>query len=183
MERKSFGSSLKPLVSVITATIPGRERFLKECCYSVKSQTLRDVEHVVRTDRLGDGCSATTNRAVADAIGEWLFILNDDDLILPCCLEHLVANSEGADIVYPVPLVWGEEPGQFCGTPPAIPASALIRTQLWNDLNGYDGNLRATEDRDFYRRAQEYGAVFRRFDKAPTWIYRLGHGGNKSRLS
>lgn len=171
------------MVSVLTPTISGRKKFREECKASVQAQTYRDFEHLIRLDRKRVGCSKTMNILSGKAKGEWLFILADDDLILPRCLELLVgaAKKHRADIVYHLPLVWGENAVQFHAYPPNITAFSLIRTSLWRDLGGYDENLKETEDRDFYTRAMEVDARFHRFDEHPVAVYRF-HGGNKSRL-
>lgn len=169
------------MISVITATIPGRERFLEENERSVDAQTFRDFEHLVTLDDDREGCSVMCNRMVEKARGEWLFLLADDDLALPRCLDLHLAASDGADIVYGPPLVWGlHDPWWFFQAPPVIPATALIRKSLWLELGGYDETATREEDRGLWIRAVEAGARFVRVEGEPTWVYRLGHGGNKS---
>ena len=113
---------MKPFVSVLTATIPERAHFLTELVASVAAQTYRSVEHVILVDEEKAGFARTMNRAAREAQGEWLLPFCDDDLMLPGCIQSLVDNCEDADIVYPRPLVWGEDPSQFCQEPPTIPA-------------------------------------------------------------
>lgn len=121
------------------------------------------------------------NTLVERAHGKWIFMLCDDDLMLPGCLEAHLAVSEEADIVYAPPLVWGEDGAQFCTLPPpSIPSASLIRTSLWRQLKGYDETALRTEDRFFYQAALLAGARFVRTADRPTWVYRF-HGGNKSR--
>lgn len=184
MIHKRFGSWAVPRVSVLTATIPGREHLLAENRQSVLAQTMRDWEHLTLLDHTRDGCSKTFNRLAAEAQAEWLFVIADDDLMLPGCLHHHLKHAADADIVYAPPLVWGDaDPQQFCGVPPAIPAVALIRTEFWRALGGYGEELADQEDRDFYHRAQRANARFVRFEDGPTWVYRFHQGavGNKSR--
>lgn len=166
-------------MSVLTPTIPERGGLLAEAVASVRGQTYRHYEHLILEDTEGAGCAITVNRLAAAAQGRWLFILADDDLLLPSCLQAHLNGAEGADIVYSPPAVWGEDQTQFHGSPPGIPSASLIRTELWRTLNGYDERLPRTEDRDFYTRAMERGAVFNRVP-GPTWLYRFW-GGNKSR--
>ncbi len=173
-------------VSVLTPTIPERRGFLKECRASVRGQTFRSFEHLVEVDKKRKGCSYTLNRLAERAHGEWLFILADDDLMLPGCLDsHMAAAADDVDIVYAPPLVWGEAAEQFFMGPPNIPATALIRAGLWRDVGGYDERLGCTEDRNFFGRAASglkcSPARFVRCDASPTWVYRF-HGQNKSRL-
>jgi glycosyltransferase involved in cell wall biosynthesis len=171
---------MRPLVSVITATIPERAKMLAECKASVQAQSYPRVEHIVERDDHREGCSVMVNRAVARAEGDWLLPLADDDLILPRCVEILLAHSADADIVYSPPLVWGlHDPWWFFQAPPAIPATALVRASLWRDLGGYDESARREEDRKLWTRAVDAGARFVRADEQPTWVYRV-HGANKS---
>lgn len=179
--RRAFGSELRPMVSVITATIPGREAMLEECVASVHAQTFDHWEHLVLLDEKREGCSVMCNRMVAEARGEWLFLLADDDLALPGCLAHHLAHSADADVVYTPPLVWGlHDPWWFFQAPPVIPATALIRRELWDACGGYDESARREEDRGLWMKAVELGARFVRAEGQPTWVYRLNHGGNKS---
>lgn len=169
------------LVSVITPTIPERDELLIECYLSVRAQTLpkNQYEHVVEMDDAHAGCSATMNRAAARAAGDWLLPLADDDLLLPGCLETLLAHTDDADIVYAPPLVTGNEDRfWFFQAPPAIPSFALIRRSLWFELGGFDETLVREEDRDLWIKAMDVDARFVRVDE-PCWVYRQ-HGGNKS---
>lgn len=154
---------------------------LEECRSSVRAQTFRSWEHLVLEDVEGDGCAGTVNALAREARGEWLFLLADDDLLLPDCLESHVQVSTDADVVYGPPDVEGEDAAQFRGSPPSIPSTALIRRSLWERLGGYNQALVATEDRDFYERAMRRD-VFARFQRVEhvTWKYRF-HGANKSR--
>ena len=179
VRRHTFSSAQKPLVSVLTPTVPGREGMLEECEITVAGQTLCNHEHLILLDDEYRGCAPTMNDLAGHALGEWLFILADDDLLLPRCLELLVAHGSG-QIIYAPPLVWGEDHEQFRASPPNIPAPALIRKDFWDLLGGYDVLLQRTEDRDFWCRAGARGASFVRVSEHPTWVYRFW-GGNKSR--
>ena len=169
----------KPRVSVLTPTIIQRTCLLRECEASVAAQTVRDFEHLVLLDKNGEGCAVTMNRLARRAKGEWLLPLADDDLLLPGCLEALLARSGSGDIIYAPPLVTGnEDRWWFFQEPPVIPSFALIRKQLWDDLGGYDETLKREEDRNLWVAALDAGARFVRVDE-PCWVYRQ-HGGNKS---
>ena len=173
------GGGRMTLVSVLTPTIEERAHYLEECRLSVQAQTIGNVEHVVEHDYERTGCSATMNRAAARAAGDWLIPLADDDLLLPRCVEVLLANADGADIIYSPPLVTGNEDRfWFFQAPPVIPSFALIRASLWHELGGYDETLRREEDRDLWIKAIQAGAVFKRVNE-PCWVYRQ-HQSNKS---
>jgi glycosyltransferase involved in cell wall biosynthesis len=168
------------VISVLTPTIPERSEMLRECEASVQCQTYDFFLHEIEVDTEREGCAAVMNRLAEKASGEWLLPLADDDLLLPGCLATLLAHSEDADVVYSPPLVWGlTDPWWFFQTPPAIPAVALIRAELWQEIGGYDESLTREEDRAMWTKALELGARFVRASDAPTWVYRI-HSGNKS---
>ena len=180
--KRISGSSARPFeprISVLTPSIPGRERFLDECERTVLTQTYRGWEHLGLVDERLEGCSRTMNRLAAEARGDWLLPLADDDLLLPGCLAALLAASLNADVVYAPPLVTGnEDRWWFFQSPPAIPSFALIRRSLWVELGGYDETVIREEDRRLWEKAVAAGARFVRVDE-PCWIYRQ-HPGNKS---
>lgn len=154
---------------------------LAECVASVKAQKGVSFEHLILVDHLYHGCAVTLNKLAEQARGEWLFLIADDDYLLPGCLAAHVEASDGADIVYSPPSVEGEPEAPFHGDPPGIPSTALICGNLWRELGGYDTSLVQVEDFDLWERALAAGAVFKRLD-AKTWVYRLNHSlGNKSR--
>jgi GT2 family glycosyltransferase len=167
------------MISILTPSIPERAAMLEECKRSVVAQTSEDWEHLIEIDTERRGCAVTMNLLAERAVGEWLLPLADDDLLLPGCLEQLLAYSEDAEIVYPPPLVWGQPAEWFTQAPPVIPSFALIRRSLWVELGGYDESRVREEDRDFWIKALAAGARFVRADAQPTWVYRH-HGGNKS---
>lgn len=170
-------------VSIITASIPERGAMLAECELSIQAQTWNPlrIEHLIMVDEDREGCSAMVNRMAAIAQGDWLFFLADDDLALPRCIEAHMARTADAAIVYGPPLVWGiHDPWWYFQAPPAIPATALMRRDLFLELGGYDEQATREEDRGLWTRALTAGARFVRISDAPTWVYRLNHGGNKS---
>ena len=178
--RTNSGSAQSLRVSILTPSIPERSELLAECEASVKAQSFQGWEHLIEVDTHRDGCAVVMNRLAQAAAADWLLPLADDDLLLPGCLETLLAATEDADIVYSPPLVWGvKNPWWFYQEPPAIPSFALIHRDVWRHLGGYDESLTREEDRDLWTRALEQEARFVRVDQTPTWVYRF-HQGNKS---
>jgi glycosyltransferase involved in cell wall biosynthesis len=167
----------RPLVSVLTPTIVGREAFLEECMISVNGQTYTNFEHLVKLDSHKRGCAQIMNQLARKARGQWLLPLADDDLLLPAALETLL-EADG-DIIWSPPLVWGNDSRHFFGEPPEIPSFALIRKSVWEELGGYEESSIREEDRKLWTKALEAGKVFTKVDSDPTWVYRH-HGGNKS---
>jgi glycosyltransferase involved in cell wall biosynthesis len=185
------------MISVITATISGREKFLQEARNSVAAQTYPGrVEHLVERDHAGEGPSVCRNRAVARARGEWLSFLDDDDYFLPQHLEHLFneAMEHGADVVWPWYRVeGGRDPfPAFRGrqwdpaVPHQFPITALVRTDLFSGFDTVpDGAVdkhgqRAGEDWRLWLALSTAGAVFHHTPEI-TWVWRH-HGRNTSGL-
>ena len=155
---------------------------LEECKESVRNQTV-PVQHLVGN---GDGRpeADVVNELIARADCDAYIILNDDDLLLPECVEKCAARIRNHDAVYPWCRVEGRDYAfdvDFtCRTD--IPITALIRKSLWERLGGYRpyGQYFGGEgtDGDFWDRAQAAGA---RLTHIPEhlWVYRF-HGDNMS---
>ena len=118
-------ASAFPVVSVLVASY-GAERFIERAIRSVLGQTLDDLEVIVVDDVSPDGSAdvvaglaaedarvrqirltvnggpaAARNRAIAEARGRWVAIVDSDDLIAPERFESLVAAAKtaGADMI------------------------------------------------------------------------------------
>jgi len=169
---------VKPLVSVVTPTIPSRARYFEELGLCLESQTFKDFEWLYEIDKDRLGCARIVNGLAERAKGEWLLIVADDDLILPRCLEVMLEYADDADVVYSPPLVWGNDSKHFFGEPPYIPSFGLIYMDLWREIGGYREDAIREEDRKFWIEALRLGAKFVKCNY-PTWVYRF-HGGNKS---
>lgn len=175
-------------ISVITAAIPSRSAMLAECVASIASQTVAPLEHLIAVDHRRDGSSAARNGLLRAARGDWIAVLDDDDIAHANHLERLVSASDEADIVYTFCRVTGKEwnpnacfDAERLRNMNYIPATALIRTDLLRSLEGWRDSAdcqAGQEDWDLWLRALNFGA---RFVCVPevTWTYRF-HGGNKS---
>jgi GT2 family glycosyltransferase len=192
----------RPDIAVLTPTLPRRTEMLAEAIASVEAQTLKPAAHLIGVDHAGVGIGLMLNRLAAATRCQWLARLDDDDLLEPRHLEVLASAVPDADVVYtwcriaprvgpdgepPTPSVLGTwwTPNQEFD-PDAlrvanyIPATALIRRSLWEDIGGWSATgpppQGAGEDWDFWLRALDHGARFRCIPEV-TWIYRY-HGAN-----
>lgn len=106
-----------PLVSIVTRTYQGRDKYLRECVASVINQTYPHIEYIIVEDggnshaefiqqlncayethtikylpQPKNGRSSAGNQGVAAACGKWVMFLDDDDLLFPDHVEILVAE-------------------------------------------------------------------------------------------
>ena len=84
-------------VTVITPSMPSRERFLAEAMASVAAQTV-PVAHLIIVDE-GRSVAEKRNALVEAADTEWVAFLDDDDLLDPHHIETLLGHD--ADVVIP----------------------------------------------------------------------------------
>jgi len=171
-------------VTVLTASLPERRGLFKDLAASMAGQTLPPVRWLVEWDYAKDGPVAVYNRLAAQVQTEWLFRIDDDDILE---LDHFDTlkpyMTDDVDIVYSWCRVDGirvhgnafavEFDGERLAKENHIPATALIRTDLWRKLGGYrNPGWTPHEDWDFWRRAYEAGARFRCVPIV-TWTYRM----------
>jgi len=160
---------------------------LAECIASVQKQTHKPTEHLIAVDYARAGPSEMRNRLLASAIGEWIAVLDDDDLLLPQHLQKLSAAP--GDIIYGYCEVTGRSewnPNRGFSASDLrhgnyIPVTALVRASLLHELHGWrskEDSHAGLEDWDLYLRALDAGATFTCVPEV-TWIYRF-HGGNRT---
>ncbi len=224
-----------PRVSVLMANWRG-ERYLAEAIASVLAQRMGDLELLVADDASDDrsleiaqgaaaldgrvrvlpaaanaGPSVARNRALEAARGQWIAVVDSDDLLHPRRLEILLdaADRLGADMVADDMAFFGAGPGtagrtllgplRLCAPRTVSPAffvqsndastelpslgylKPLIRRAAIGDLR-YDPAVRVGEDYDLYLRLLLRGARFEILP-LPLYLYRR-HGTSLShRLS
>ena len=163
-------------------------------CLSVRCQTREPLDVVVEQDNHGEGPAVLRQRAVEQALTEWVAFLDDDDWMGP---DHLSAlwqaqRETGADYLYPWYTVHGgEDPmPQHFGRPwdPAHPhlttITTLVRRSLVLDTGGFLGTLdggptaapdplatHGDEDWLFTQRANAVGAHIHHLPER-TWHWR-----------
>jgi glycosyltransferase involved in cell wall biosynthesis len=215
----------KPLISV---SIPAfnADRFLQETLNSVRLQTFTDWELIVTEDGSEDrtreivekfaasvpqkvlyqrhevnkGLPATRNTGFAAARGEWIALLDSDDLWSSDHLDEAAKAMRGslADIIHGGSILFESESGEkigvraptraniegfprslFCGDYVIQPSSALIRRTLWDRVGGFDPSFRYVEDREMWLRCARSKAVFA-YTGVNTCFYRK-HGAALTR--
>jgi glycosyltransferase involved in cell wall biosynthesis len=209
----------EPLVSVCI-THYNRALLLHDCLESVRRQTYGNFEVVLVDDGSTEPSAlafldslteefktknwnlirqenrylgAARNKAASVARGEYLFMLDDDNLLVPdgLSLAVMVAQRTGADIVTAVMQLFEGKAGQKAALPDKLwvqagdslllgllennfgDANALIRRDCWVELGGYteDRGLGA-EDWEFYAKAIFLGRRLEYSLKAFSW-YRI----------
>ncbi len=131
-------------ITVLTVTIPGRERLLIENVASVYAQTVPVARHLIVAHLAATNLeeriqpqvqySATKNDMLRAATTEWVAVLNDDDIWLPHHVETVLPRLEDSDVLY----TW--EAG---GNKPCIDCSDWTQEQLIETFrtdNFLDGN-------------------------------------------
>lgn len=172
-------------VTVLTASLPERGAMLAEAIASVAEQTVLPEAHLISVDHHREGAAHAYNRVLAAVETEWVTFLDDDDLLLPHHIETLMANSDGADVVY----AWCRSEGHdfrlynqpfnanLLESRSIVPITAMVRTSLALEVGGMVQEW--GYDWRFWRR------VCRRTDRIVsvpevTWVYRRHDLGNQS---
>lgn len=174
--------------TVIMPTIPERVEMRQQAIDSILLQT-EPVEYIIGEDATHRGPIPTVNDLAGCVETDWLFRLDDDDLLDADHFEVLshwltdAPDGTPVDIVYSWCRVEGDtHPENFfqrnfhpshLETANWIPCSAMVRTELWHDLGGLrEPDWTQHEDWDFWVRAYNAGARFRCVPSV-TWTYRL----------
>jgi len=188
-------------VSIIIPTF-NRCQLLQEAIKSVLNQTYHNFELIVVDDYSQDGTldvvknfndarvvylrqkenggiSVACNAGIKKAKGEFIFILNDDDLLAPFALEELVKKINGSDLskvggVYGWSW-WVDNNGRTSRIIDSrvrgyifrkilrkhIFTNVLVKKLVFSEVGFYKENLRKNEDLDFYLRlAKNYQLDF-----------------------
>jgi glycosyltransferase involved in cell wall biosynthesis len=203
-------------VSIVIPTL-NRWQFLDECLASVAAQTKTDWEAVVVNDgsdepdtegvrekwsdsrfrwidqKLRYGLAKARNTGIDAASHPLVFILDNDDMLYPQCLERLlpIFDDPGIDCAYGDFEFFGSvarihhfedlDLSQLARTQ-FIPAQVLMRKSLWEKIHGYSNErcfLHGNEDWDFLLSAAEAGF---RWHHLPETLYRYRmHPGGMSK--
>ena len=221
----------RPLVSVIMANYRGG-RYIERALDSVLAQTMRDIEVIVSDDASPDdsvrrvlevqrrdsrvrlvlaegngGPARCRNRALAEASGEWIALVDSDDLIHPERLERLLAAAAHSKVdAIADDLLYFHESGAPSrlllpdaqqaplevsavdwilagdnGLPPLGYLKPLIRADALQGLR-YDETLRIGEDYDLMLRLLLRGATLQVVPE-PWYFYRRHDQSVSHRIS
>lgn len=175
---------MRPAITLITPTIPGRGHLLAELAAGVGAQSFMPDAWLVGVDHDRRGPAAMRNALVGQARTEWVSFVDDDDLIDPDHLDihadHLV---DDVDVVFSLARIPGEEvferilaepfhPAVVLHDRNTVPVTVTMRRATFVAAGGFDDNLAHEEDWDLWRRALRIGAQFRQV-RQTTWTYRL----------
>lgn len=192
-------------VTVITATMPGREGRLVDCIRSVNAQTVQPFAHLIRCRPPAGGpgpvqLAEQRNALLEGVTTPWLAVLDDDDVWLPEHLAMLALHLDTADVIYSWAAQVRGAAVDVTGWPNSqlaaqlrernvICGNSLIRTDWVRMVGGWGGphdgqqftrTGAGWEDHDMWIRLAECGC---RFVCVPecTWEYR-GHDQQSTRL-
>lgn len=186
----------RPLISVLLPTYNTPASMLRQALDSVQAQLYPDWELCVVDDASsqpqvrkllqryarGDsrirlhfsaqnqGISRASNRALEMAAGEYVALMDHDDLLQPQALFRIAQsiNAETPDLIYSDEALFAEDRSsilQYHLRPafslerlrshPYIVHLAVFRTQLLRDIGGFDAGLSISQDYDLILRACE----------------------------
>ena len=212
-----------PLVSVVMAVYNG-EKYLAEAIESILGQTLTDFEFIIVDDASQDGSAAiiheylrrdtrvrliqleknvgqaaAQNRAIAESRGEYIALMDCDDVSLPdrlrLKLEYLQGHPEigivGAGVqlvdqeLQPIsakdyPLRHAEIVLRLLLLASAMSGAAiLMRREVWEEVGPYERWPISTQDTEFYTRAVSKT----RIANLPACLYLYRQHGNNLTVS
>ncbi|HSY54105.1 MAG TPA: glycosyltransferase [Opitutaceae bacterium] len=156
------------------------------------AQTVRQSVIYQRHEK-NQGLPATRNTGIAAARGEWIALLDSDDLWMPDHLADLAACAQQrptADLVHAGSVLFENESGKqleirapsmaavrdyprslYLGEYIVQPSSVLLKKNLWARVHGFNPAYRYVEDREMWLRCARAGAVFA-FTGRNTCLYR-----------
>ncbi|MGH7139753.1 MAG: glycosyltransferase family 2 protein [Pirellulales bacterium] len=197
----------EPLVSAI---IPAYNcgRFVTEAVESACAQTYSRLEVIVVDDGSTDdtyerltpflhrirylrqenrGLSAARNAGIAASQGEWIALLDADDVWHPEKTAVQIAAAREYDVwlvgarpcnvlpreLPPRPPARYLDVADFLQSAPLGPSGAIVRRQCFEEVGVFDETLRSIEDRDMWLRIATRFACLQ--VDSPCWWYRVHH--------
>jgi glycosyltransferase involved in cell wall biosynthesis len=195
-----------PLISICIPAYKA-ERFLPAALESVRAQRFHDWELIVTEDGSKDsaedivlefarsvsqpvrydrhacnlGLPAARNTGIAAARGEWIALLDADDVWTAGHLDSTAAlmNDPSIEFIHSGSVLFDSDSGReiqvrapsaqmiadfprslFNGGYVIQPSSVVLRRRLWEDVGGFDPTFRYVEDREMWIRCARTGAQF-----------------------
>lgn len=174
------------LASVIIPIAPAHYALSEDAITSARQQTV-GCEVIPVYDTQERGASWARNEGARQANGLFVVFLDADDLLQPQFIERTVSAwigwGGGRQYVY---TDWSLPNGRIRYAPQGFnifrDGMAHINTTLlpksaWEQVGGYDENIRGGEDEDFYCRLTVAGMCGIR-DASALVVYRLNYGGS-----
>lgn len=171
-----------PKLTVVTPTIPGREKFLEQNRKTVESQRPESLPHLVGLDAEKRGPSAIRNELVKQVETPWVLFLDDDDWLEYDYYETVEPFlTDDYDVVY----TWCKRIGfkdnldsDFDAARLKqgnyIPVTACVRVERFNEVGGFPLDV-AYEDWALWVNILEAGGKFHVI-KEKKWTYRRHQG-------
>ena len=182
-------------ITVITATIPGRDLLLQRAVNSVKAQTLQPARHAIMLDQNKLGQAAILDLLLAEVTTKYVAFLDE---LLPNHLElcYKKITETGADLVYPgfkyssthdqghLESHFGVEWDN--NHPHQTAITNLAKTDAIREVGGFSVNWDPNSmnmDNTGNRIGHEYLLILRLVEAGKiikhlperTWIYHIGH--------
>lgn len=186
---------------VVSVIVPSynKVQYLLDCLLSIQRQTFTEFECIVVddgwaspgtvrevVDRVADprfryvknshkqGPGGARNCGAEQARGEFIVFVDEDDELMPQCIEKLVgaARNANAAFVSPWAELFGDLTGVWCASAPTdrdtspamkvLGAGVLIDRKWWQIIGGYDESeaISGREDYEFWIRAAGSGGKF-----------------------
>ena len=170
-------------ITVLTCTIPGREKFLQRNLESVWAQTVRPYAHLIISDNGSLGTERKYNMLAKNVETEWIAFLDDDNYLLPHHIETIspfladdvaVVYSWDAGKTRPrVDLSEVQRPGliSLFQDTNVVDQSCAVRSWLFNAVGGFPQpcDHRPT-DQMLWLKIADAGGRFRAVPEE-TWFY------------
>lgn len=198
---------MNPLISICIPAY-NSTRYLAETLASVRAQTFADWELIVTEDGSAEECESLVqafastvrqpvlyqrhavnlglpsarNTGITTARGEWIALLDADDLWQPDHLERLITCAQQrptADFVHAGSVLFASDTGEeletrapslaairdyprslYLGDYMVQPSATLLKKKLWARVGGFNPSFRYVEDHEMWLRCARAGAVF-----------------------
>lgn len=138
-------------VTICIPTIPPRAEQLRKAIESVHGQSVPGVQLSIVCDHDHEGAWTTRNRAAQAATTEWIGFLDDDDILMPHHVEHLLtaAAEHKAQMVWGwFSVIGGGDPfPHYRGRqydpqePHVVPITYMIKRSLFLKTDGFQGDV------------------------------------------